>query len=784
MRPLTFWQRLGRGVRDPYFIIGSVLVALLVSVAVLGPEIAPHNPFLVKRLQWIDGELHKAPFPPGDPYPLGTDDLGRDQLSLLLYGARTTLVMAFFATIVRLLLGLLLGTFAGWWPASAFDRAVTALTEFLAAIPSLILAMLVVFAVGIRRGQIAFIVALSLVGWGEVAQIVRGHVLSIRNRLYIEAARAVGLSSPEILSRHVLPNLLATLLALASLEMGGVMLLLGELGFLHVYIGGGRIGYSEALQEVRHYFDVPDWGAMLGSSWRWFRSYPWFPMAPALAFFVAVLGFNLFGYGLQRFTERGRFHPSGWSVLRFLLVTALVLLGARSILQGASVEAQLSKLVRQFDVDRAWNDVVQLTQPEMAGRAAGSSGGAKAADYIAAQFKEAGLTPITLDGSYLQEYTAIRGRVTTAPVLEVLDSDGKAQLRLTDGITLDPWQAFQAQGSVEATLRVQGNTGRERLALGDAILMLDPEEELFRPWSVRVPYAAVLRLVPDDELARNDCPPTVNYGSYPGLDSLPAFPNLLIGESAARQVLAQAGIDLDDLQAQMKAGEEVALPTGMQIRLTYGLVYEEVTTANVIGYFPGVDVQSRGERVLMAATYAGPSPKDGVIYPGADENASGVAVMLETARLLHDLEVVPKRTVVFAALGEGGGGDFVNHPPLPTGRSDVWTTVILHGLGAGGSRLARLEMGSGLARAFDQTAHRFRVRTEQLDAWRFFFVSSDNRLSWGDPAPHKSYQALAVTRLGDELSGTPADTLDHLDLELLAEAGQAAAHFVMVLSAR
>jgi peptide/nickel transport system permease protein len=783
MKPLTFWQRLGRAVRDHYFVVGSVLVALLVLATVLGPEVAPHNPYLVKRLQWIDGELHKAPFPPSDLYPLGTDDLGRDQLSLLLYGARVTLVMAFVATIVRILLGLVLGTIAGWWPGGLFDRAVTAVTELLAAVPGLILAMLVVFAIGIRRGQVAFVVALSLVGWGEIAQIVRGHVLTIRNRLYIMAARVVGLSSASILSRHVLPNLLAILLALAALEMGAVLLLLGELGFVHIFIGGGRTGFNWATYEVRHYFDVPDWGAMLGSSWRWFRSYPWFPMAPALAFFVAILGFNLFGYGLQRFIERGRFHPSGWSVIRFLLIVALLLLGARALLQNAGIEAQLARLVRQFDVNRAWDDIACLTQPELEGRPSGPGGGAKAADYIVSQFEQAGLTPITPDGSYFQPYTAIHGQVTTTPTLEVLDADEEPQLRLTDGISLDLWQAFHAEGSTEAELTVMGNTKGTVMERG-VLLLLDPEEELRMPWNVPPPYSAVLRLVPDDELAHSDQPPPFDRGRYLRIDSLPSFPNLLIGESAARQMLAEAGMDLEELQAAMEAGEQVVLHTGLQVRVTYGLVYEEVSATNVVGYIPGLDLESQGERILVFATYTGPPLQDGAVYPGADENASGVAVMLETARLLHDLELIPKRTVVFAAFDEGGGNHFVDHPVLPTGRSDIWTAVILHGVGAGEPRLARLEAGSGPARAFDQSARRFGVRTDELDEWRFFFVSNYSRLSWGEPSAHKSYQALAVTRTGDDLSGTPADTMDHLDSKLLAEAGQAVAHFVMVLSQR
>jgi len=515
LKPITFWQRLSRAIREPYFVIGSVLVGLLVLVVVLGPALAPHNPYLVKRIQWIDGELHKAPFPPSDLYPLGTDDQGRDQLSLLLYGARVTLIMAFVATVVRLLLGLILGIVAGWWPGSLFDRAVAKVTELLAAIPGLILAMLIVLAIGVRQGQVAFIVALSLVGWGEVAQIVRGHVLTIRNKLYITAARAVGLNSANILSRHVLPNLLPALLALAALEMGAALLLLGELGFVQLFIGGGRSVFNLAQMETQHYFDVPDWGAMLGSSWRWFRSYPWFPLAPALAFFVAILGFNLFGYGLQRFIERGRFHPSGLSVLRFLLAVALLLLGARALLQNAGIESQYTQLADQFNVERAWDDIAYLTQPELEGRPTGGIGAARAADYIVSQFEQAGLTtmagltPITTDNSYFQTYTAIRGRITDAPTLEVLNADGEPKLRITEGVSFDPWQAFHAEGSIEAELVVVSTGSREVvIGLGGAVLLvLDPQADVYTPWTGYMPFEAILRLVPDEELATSTLRP-------------------------------------------------------------------------------------------------------------------------------------------------------------------------------------------------------------------------------------------------------------------------------------
>jgi ABC-type dipeptide/oligopeptide/nickel transport system permease subunit len=785
MRPQTFWQRVGRAMRDRSFIVGTVLVSLFVLVAVLGPEVAPHNPFHRDRVQTIDGELHRAPIPPCDLYPLGTDDQGRDMLSMLLYGARQTLVIAFVAMTMRLLLGLLLGTVAGWWPGSLFDRAVTALIEFLAAIPGLILAILLVFAVGIRRGQITFIVALSLVGWGEITQIVRGHVLTIRNKLFILASRAIGLSSAQVLSRHVLPNLLSTLLAMAALEMGGVLLLLGELGFVHVFIGGGGMYVDDGvnLGHVVHYFEVPDWGAMLGTSWSYFRTLPSLPLAPALAFFVAILGFNLFGYGLQRFIEKGRFHPSGWSVIRFFVVVALLLLGARALLASSSLEAQFADMARQFDVQRAWSDISYLTQPELEGRSTGPGGGFQAAGYVAYQFEQAGLTTL-VNGTYYQSYPAVCGRVTAKPSVAVLGPDAEPRMRFDRGISFDPLVYFQAEGSREEELVVLGNL-RGRRAIGKIALLLDPLdlEGQFSRWDYPpVSHDAVLlRLVPDDDLARNDIAPAFDgvFGtlSFDVTPSEYSLPTLLIGESAARQLLAEAGLDLDELRAALETGEHIDLETGLRVRVEVGLAYEEVSAANVVGYFPATDIRTQRERILVLATYTGPPPQEGVIFPGADDNASGVAVMLEVARLWRDLGFEPKRTVVFAALDTNGGFQFVNYPVFPTSFEDTWTTVIVDGIGAGGPRLARMESGVGLARAFDDSARRFGVHTQELEDWRFFFTSRYGSID-------QAYSGLVVVRPGDDLSGTPADTLDHLDPELLAEAGRAVAHFLMVLSSR
>lgn len=298
----------------------------------------------------------------------------------------------------------------------------------------LILAILIVYAVGIREGQIAFVIALSVVGWGEVAQIFRSHVFDIRKESFIEAAQAVGLSSLEILSRHVLPNLLATMLALISLEMASALLLLSELGFMNVFLGSGSFLPGDPYMPNVLTFEIPDWGAMLGTNWRSFRALPWLPGAPAVAFFVSILSFNLFGYGLQRFSERGRFYPSGLSVIRFVSIAVAILFGVQYVLAITGPEAAFEDLADNFNIERAWNDITFLTQEDLGGRATGSEGSNLAASYIAQQFSEFGLTPFPT-GTYFQTYSTQHGRVTAMPVIELLDPDGTVLYTLRDGLT-------------------------------------------------------------------------------------------------------------------------------------------------------------------------------------------------------------------------------------------------------------------------------------------------------------------------------------------------------------
>jgi hypothetical protein len=309
------------------------------------------------------------------------------------------------------------------------------------------------------------------------------------------------------------------------------------------------------------------------------------------------------------------------------------------------------------------------------------------------------------------------------------------------------------------------------------LLLLDPDARPPHRGSYGdLPLAGALHIVPDEQLDRRNLPPLTDYQSH-----WHNYPSLLIGETAAREMLTEAGLNLDELRGDLAAGERIVAPTGMRIDLEAGLAYEETTALNVAGYLPAADIQTAGDRILVVAPYTGPPAVDGAVSPGADENASGVAVVLEVARLWHELGFEPKRTVVFAALDVNGGPFFINHPPLLTEVGDTWTVVILDGLGAGVPEIYRFEEGGSLARILDQSARRFGVDTRELDRWSFFF--RDNRRSpYYEPNPNQS--GLAITRPGDDLSGTHADTLDHLDARLLAESGMTIAHYLMVLANR
>ena len=188
--------RIRRGVMllvtNPAFVVGSLLLLGLLVLGLAGGSLTEASAYETHGIIMIDGELASPPFKPSPSYPWGSDAIGRDIQALVLEGARRTMALAVIATLARLLLGTTLGVIAGWWQRGWIDRLLSAGIGVWAAFPVTLFAMILIYGMGIQQGFWVFVVALCVVGWGEIAQFTRGLVIRLKGQPFVEGARAIG----------------------------------------------------------------------------------------------------------------------------------------------------------------------------------------------------------------------------------------------------------------------------------------------------------------------------------------------------------------------------------------------------------------------------------------------------------------------------------------------------------------------------------------------------------------------------------------------------------------
>lgn len=264
---------------EPRLRIGGGFILALVLVAVFAPAIAPRDP-LAQDLML--GTLPPAGFAGAEPgYWLGTDDLGRDVLSRLIFGARLALVVAFVAATLAALVGTLLGLLAGWF-GGLVDALVSGLVDIWMAFPPVLLSILIVAIMGSGIGSV--IAAIAIIDWTRFARVVRTETREQARADYVTAARTLGFGPFAILFREILPNVAPTLIALVALEMGIAVVVEAILSF---------VGLSVAS-------DTPTWGGMIASGRQIIYQAWWVFAAPLAALLLTVLAFNQLGDGLRR----------------------------------------------------------------------------------------------------------------------------------------------------------------------------------------------------------------------------------------------------------------------------------------------------------------------------------------------------------------------------------------------------------------------------------------------------------------------------------------------------
>ncbi len=258
--------------RQKSAVIGASILLFFILVAILAPLIATHEPREADVIQRLKGWSSEHYF--------GTDKVGRDIFSRVVYGSRISIKIGVVAMTFSISIGALLGMIAGYY-GGWLDNIIMRLMDMMLALPSILLAMVIVTILG--QSLTNAIIAVSIVYIPQYARILRASVLKIREQEYVTAARVVGASDFRILATAVLPNCLAPLIVQATLGMGGAILDAAGLSFLGL---GAEVG-------------EPEWGAMLNENRALIRTAPWTVMTPGVAIFLIVLGFNLLGDALR-----------------------------------------------------------------------------------------------------------------------------------------------------------------------------------------------------------------------------------------------------------------------------------------------------------------------------------------------------------------------------------------------------------------------------------------------------------------------------------------------------
>ena len=273
--------------RSPAAIVGVVMIAILVFLAIFAPFVAPYSP----TEQNLDAIAAGCCPGPSREHLLGVDDLGRDELSRLIYGARYSLLIGVVAVTIGLSMGLLLGAVAGYFRRA--DSPIMRLMDIMLAIPGFLMAIGIVALFG-QGGLLQVMIAIGVVNIPIFTRLMRGSIIAQRDNDYVLAARSVGVPNRKILGSHIVPNALSPVIVAATLALATAIIDAAGLGFL-------GLGPQDPA--------TPEWGTMLTNTVRYLQTAPFLAIFPGIAIVIAVMGFNLIGDALREALDpklRGR----------------------------------------------------------------------------------------------------------------------------------------------------------------------------------------------------------------------------------------------------------------------------------------------------------------------------------------------------------------------------------------------------------------------------------------------------------------------------------------------
>ncbi|MBO8156990.1 MAG: ABC transporter permease subunit [Bacillaceae bacterium] len=258
--------------QNPLTLVGTGILLMFIVLAIFAPLLTPYDPEMVNMSERFE--------PPSSAHWFGTDEVGRDILTRILYGARLSLGIGITVVVIAGLIGSVIGAIAGYL-GKAFGQFIMRMMDIMLAFPPLVLAMALTAALG--PSLINAMLAIVIVKIPVYVRLARSEALVVREQLFVKAAETFGLSKVWIIARHIVPNVISPIIVQVTIDLGEAILLIATLGFL-------GLGAQPPM---------PEWGAMISTGWEFFLDQWWYPTFPGIAIFLATLSFNLLGDGLR-----------------------------------------------------------------------------------------------------------------------------------------------------------------------------------------------------------------------------------------------------------------------------------------------------------------------------------------------------------------------------------------------------------------------------------------------------------------------------------------------------
>jgi peptide/nickel transport system permease protein len=595
---------------DWALVVGTIAIAVMVGLALYGPIIAPQDP-------WDTHFLFQGKVPPYDPsptFPLGTDGAGRDRLSLLLWGARNTFLVAFGAGALRLGMGAFLGVFAGWHGGTE-ERWLARLAVGLSSVPATIAALLAVIAFNVYAGALAFILALGLVGWGDAFHHARRATRTESARPFIETARTLGMSEQRVVLRHLLPNIAPALLTVGALQVSAVLLLLGELALIRIFLGGATT--IDLFVQPLNLPTDPEWASLLGTTRPIYDLYgnTVAVLAPIGALLAAVVSINLFADALAQRAQR-------LDVFRLFSSRQALAFGVIALFLVAPALLWPNRLADELHyADRfSPGPALELTQafadPRFEGRVAQTPGAAAAAELLRSQMGGA-LLPI-----HEQIVKVDAARATVAGRSVSLGPDLSVLTTTNADVTASLVNLVPSGGS---TL---GGTQFNRAIEGRIVIVATNVQASVSVWEGFVGRGGARGLI-----VLTDTPMLLfPSGDYP-------VPTIAMTPSAFRTLL---GVDLP-VPPTGQMTTPVDITVGLQVSAPSVAIGGVDVVARIEGRAPG------GPLLLVAAPYDTTPSTHYLDYPLAPNEASAAATLAAAAEAVRSAPL--SADVLFVAVG-------------------------------------------------------------------------------------------------------------------------------------